>query len=246
MPIPGEQPDLAALPPDTTPVKRRLAAQYVREARDRLTSSSGTRPAFDHELLRQYAQNRISASLIIMLLGATVGLMSSLWTGVFAAGTWTAAVLVIHAVMTTKCRRFLEHPMHEVSPSVWWVRFVLARATAIMGGRTGHTSDLSQPAIKFTATFGQGSNSIKSAERGAGLGLPIAKSLVDLHGGPFTLKSRLGIGTEVTVTFPPSQVVAAMAPIAEQAPSIAPEGKLDPSSDETRRLNSRPLFRAGT
>ena len=33
------------------------------------------------------------------------------------------------------------------------------------------------------ASFGQGSNSIKSAEQGAGLGLPIAKSLVDLHGG---------------------------------------------------------------
>jgi len=29
---------------------------------------------------------------------------------VFAAGTWTAAVLVIHTVMITKCRRFLERP----------------------------------------------------------------------------------------------------------------------------------------
>jgi len=38
MPVPGEQPDLAALPPQTSPVKRRLAAQYVREARDRLTA----------------------------------------------------------------------------------------------------------------------------------------------------------------------------------------------------------------
>jgi uncharacterized pyridoxal phosphate-containing UPF0001 family protein len=36
MPIPGEQPDLSALPPESSPVKRRLAAQYVREARDRL------------------------------------------------------------------------------------------------------------------------------------------------------------------------------------------------------------------
>ena len=69
MPIPGEQPDLTALPPETSPVKRRLAAQYVREARDRLTSSSGTRPAFDYELLRQYAQNRLSASLVILLAG---------------------------------------------------------------------------------------------------------------------------------------------------------------------------------
>ncbi len=42
MPIPGEH---AALPPEGSPVKRRLAAQYVREARDRLTSTSGTRPA---------------------------------------------------------------------------------------------------------------------------------------------------------------------------------------------------------
>ena len=55
------------------------------------------------------------------------------------------------------------------------------------------------------ASFGQGSNAIKSAEQGAGLGLPIAKSLVDLHGGTFTLKSKLRIGTEVIVTFPPER-----------------------------------------
>ena len=42
------------------------------------------------------------------------------------------------------------------------------------------------------ASFGQGSNSIKSAEQGAGLGLPIAKNLIDMHGGTFTLKSKLG------------------------------------------------------
>ena len=52
------------------------------------------------------------------------------------------------------------------------------------------------------ASFGQGSNSIKSAEQGAGLGLPIAKNLVDLHGGTFTLKSKLRIGTEVDRDLP--------------------------------------------
>jgi len=528
MPIPREQPDLAALPPESSPVKRRLAAQYVREARDRLTSSSGTRPAFDHELLRQYAQNRISASLVILLLVATVGLMSGIWSGVLAACTWTAAVLVIHAVMVAKCRQFLERPMNEISARAWRLRFVAldsfyglawmfllihpvsgdeswsifmlfvmlmvvavssmlasslpaavfaatfpvtaavaldfilqgklrdyilaimaltaqgyfaaltyrlysstlatleARAekdaligeleqakaisdearrraeaaniaksrflaqmshelrtplNAILGfsevmktevfgqhavpaykeyasdihnsgvhllGLINEILDLSRieagryelnegsvslaaivedchhllklrassrgitiheifepelprlwaderairqiclnllsNAIKFTpqageiwlkvgwtasagqyisvkdtgpgipdeeipivlASFGQGSNSIKSAEQGAGLGLPIAKSLVDLHGGTFTLKSKLRIGTEVIVTFPPERVVAAMAPMPEQAPSIASAAEPDISADEKRGLSRRPLFRAGT
>ncbi len=96
------------------------------------------------------------------------------------------------------------------------------------------------------ASFGQGSNSIKSAEQGAGLGLPIAKSLVDLHGGSFTLKSKLRIGTEVVVTFPPERVVAAMAPVAEMtAPSVVP-GEPVLTEEEKRRLSRRPLFRAGT
>ena len=62
------------------PAKRRLAAQHVREARDRLTSTSGTRPVFDYELLRQFAQNRLSASPVILLLIVTIGLLSGLWT----------------------------------------------------------------------------------------------------------------------------------------------------------------------
>ncbi len=528
MPIPGEQPDLAALPPESSPVKRRLAAQHVREARDRLTSSSGTRRAFDYELLRQYAQNRISASLVILLLAATVGFMSSVWSGAVAAGAWTVSVLVIHGVMTAKCRQFLERPISEISTRAWRLRFITldlfyglawmfilihpvgvdenshtfmlfvmllvvavssmlassipaavfaatfpvttaialdfilqgnlrdyilaamaltaqgyfaaltyrlysstlatleARAekdaligeleqakaisdearrraeaaniaksrflaqmshelrtplNAILGfsevmkaevfgehsvpaykeyssdihnsgvhllGLINEILDLSRieagryelneesislvavvedchhllklrassrgitiheifepelprlwaderavrqiclnllsNSIKFTpqggeiwlkvgwtasggqyisvkdtgagipeeeipivlASFGQGSNSIRSAEQGAGLGLPIAKSLIDLHGGTFSLKSKLRIGTEVVITFPPERVVAAMAPMSEHAPPIASSADPDISPEEKRRLSRRPLFRAGT
>src|SRR5689334_18372720 len=525
MPIPGEQPDLTALPPEGSPVKRRLAAQYVREARDRLTSSSGTRAAFDYELLRQYAQNRISASLVTFLLVTTVGFISSIWSGAIVAGAWTAAVLIIHIVIVVKCRRFLERPAAEISSRAWGLRFIVldlfyglawtfvllhplgavestntftlfvmllviavssmlassmpaavfaatipvtaaavidfilqgtvrdyilcsmaitaqgyfaaltyrlysstlatlqARAekdaligeleqakaisdearrraeaaniaksrflaqmshelrtplNAILGfsevmkaevfgahgvpaykeyssdihnsgvhllGLINEILDLSRieagryelneesvslvaivedchhllklrasnrgiaiheifepelprlwaderairqiclnllsNAIKFTpqageiwlkigwtasggqyisvkdtgpgipeeeipivlASFGQGSNSIKSAEQGAGLGLPIAKSLVDLHGGTFTLKSKLRIGTEVVVTFPPERVVAAMAPMKEHAPPIAPApGEPVLSAEERQRLSRRPLF----
>ena len=97
------------------------------------------------------------------------------------------------------------------------------------------------------ASFGQGSNSIKSAERGAGLGLPIAKNLVDLHGGTFTLKSKLRIGTEVIITFPPERVVSGLAAVAEPASESAPQrsGPAGPPSDRMR-MRDRPLVRAGT
>jgi two-component system cell cycle sensor histidine kinase PleC len=92
------------------------------------------------------------------------------------------------------------------------------------------------------ASFGQGSNSIKSAEQGAGLGLPIAKNLVDLHGGTFSFKSKLRIGTEVLVTFPPERVMAALAPLAEPAPPIQPLSATPPNKERPRRSSP---FRLG-
>ena len=527
MTIPGENPELA-VPSDSSPVRRRLAAQYVRDARDRLTSTTGTRPFFDLELLRQYAQTRLSASLVILLLVGTVGFLASLWTGATTAGAWTIAVLVIHFVITRTCRQFLaDHHPNEAAARRWRLRFIMldlfyglawmfilihpvgsdessstfmlfvmllvvavssmlasslpmavyaatipvtcaialgfvlqgtlrdyilaamavtaegyfallayrlhsttlatlmARAekdaligeleqakaisdeargraeaanisksrflaqmshelrtplNAILGfsevmksevfgehsvpaykeysgdihnsgvhllGLINEILDLSRieagrydlseeavqlpyvvedcrhmlnlrakaknqtiremidptlprlwaderalrqivlnvlsNAIKFTppggeiwlkagwtasggqymtckdsgpgipeeeipivlASFGQGSNSIKSAEQGAGLGLPIAKSLIDLHGGTFTLRSKLRIGTEVTATFPPERVVAAMAPM--DAPPIQPkQGSESHARTERPSILRQPLFRVGT
>jgi two-component system cell cycle sensor histidine kinase PleC len=526
MTIPGENPDLA-IPSESSPVRRRLSAQYVRDARDRLTSTTGTRPFFDLELLRQYAQTRLSASLVVLLLVGTVGFLASLWTGAATAGAWTIAVLVIHFVITRTCRQFLADHPNEAEARKWRLRFIMldlfyglawmfilihpvgtdessstfmlfvmllvvavssmlasslpmavyagtipvtaaialgfvlqgtlrdyilaamavtaegyfallayrlhsttlatlmARAekdaligeleqakaisdeargraeaanisksrflaqmshelrtplNAILGfsevmksevfgehsvpaykeysadihnsgvhllglineildlsrieagryelneesvsltavvedchhllklratnrGITIHESfeqelpriwaderavrqvclNLLSNAIKFTppggeiwlkvgwtasggqymtckdsgpgipeeeipivlASFGQGSNSIKSAEQGAGLGLPIAKSLIDLHGGTFTLRSKLRIGTEVTATFPPERVVAAMAPM--DAPPTQPKQETEPAARTERpSILKQPLFRVGT
>jgi signal transduction histidine kinase len=43
---------------------------------------------------------------------------------------------------------------------------------------------------------------LDSTHQGAGLGLPFAKSVVDLHGGTLAIESELGCGTTVTISLP--------------------------------------------
>jgi two-component system cell cycle sensor histidine kinase PleC len=95
------------------------------EARVRLTSTSGTRPVFDYELLRQFAQNRLSASPVILLLILTIGALSGLWTGALVCGVWTAGALVIHVVIIRKCRQFLAEPANPSAVRTWRMRFIL-------------------------------------------------------------------------------------------------------------------------
>ena len=518
-----------AEPPAPVPVStRRAAAQRVREARDRLTSTSGTHPAFDHELLRQYAQTRISASYVVMLLVVVTGAIFSFWMQPIAASAWSLGTLCIHVAIMRHCARFLAAPASVATARKWRTRFVLldllyglcwaialvhpaldaasgtmiiflmllviavssmlaanlpvaalaatvpvtvaiavqltlsggldnyvlaalalaaqgcfallarrlhsttlatleARAekdaligeleqaksisdearhraeaanvaksrflaqmshelrtplNAILGfsevmkseifgahavpvykeysadihnsgvhllnlineildlsrieagryelneeavslvhivadchhllklrassrGITIHeVFEYSMPrlwaderairqvvlnllsnSIKFTpqggeiwlkagwtasggqylsvkdtgsgisedeipivlASFGQGSNSIKSAEQGAGLGLPIAKNLIDMHGGTFTLKSKLRIGTEVIVTFPPERVMTALGPMPDDdAPPLQPETAAAASAEDKRKLRRKPIMSAGT
>jgi two-component system cell cycle sensor histidine kinase PleC len=66
------------------------------------------------------------------------------------------------------------------------------------------------------SSFGRGALAQKNAEEGSGLGLPIVKGLVELHGGSFTLKSKLREGTEVIVIFPPERVMDALPAVAEE------------------------------
>ena len=525
---PAARPEVVQLPaeePVAAPRNRRAAQQRVREARDRLTSTSGTRPAFDRELLRQYAQTRLSASLVVTLLVVGTGIVFGVWLQPLAAAAWACGMLCIQALILRVCNRYLTEPPGPNSTKKWRTRFMLldlvyglawtailvhptgadvvsnslmmflmllvvavssmlasslpiaaiaatapvtfgvalsfilrgnfdnyvlaalavaaegyfillaqrlhsttlaalearaekdaligeleqakaisdearhraeaanvaksrflaqmshelrtplnailgfsevmkseifgAHAVAVYKDYSGdiHNSgvhllnlineilDLSRieagryelneeavslehvvadchhllklratsrgitihevfehgmprvwgderacrqivlnllsNAIKFTpqggeiwlkvgwtasggqylsckdtgsgiaedeipivlASFGQGSNSIKSAEQGAGLGLPIAKSLIDMHGGTFTLKSKLRIGTEVIVTFPPERVMSALAPVMDDAPPLQPDYEI---TDEKHRPRNKPIMNAGT
>lgn len=55
--------------------------------------------------------------------------------------------------------------------------------------------------------FGQAENAISPKQEGTGLGLPLAKGLVELHGGTLSLDSVVGQGTRVTVAFPATRTV---------------------------------------
>lgn len=50
--------------------------------------------------------------------------------------------------------------------------------------------------------FGQVDNSFSRTHEGTGLGLPLSRDLVELHGGTLELRSALGVGTSVIVTLP--------------------------------------------
>jgi signal transduction histidine kinase len=53
--------------------------------------------------------------------------------------------------------------------------------------------------------FGQVHATQAGTTRGTGLGLPLVKSLVELHGGSFELQSKVGVGTTAIVIFPESR-----------------------------------------
>ncbi|HNB26909.1 MAG TPA: ATP-binding protein [Alphaproteobacteria bacterium] len=67
------------------------------------------------------------------------------------------------------------------------------------------------------AAFGQVDNPLSRAQQGTGLGLPIVKSLVELHGGRFAIESEVGRGTKVIAQLPaytgqPREVIGAGEP----------------------------------
>jgi two-component system cell cycle sensor histidine kinase PleC len=95
---------------------------------------------------------------------------------------------------------------------------------------------------KVMQAFGQGSLAHETAEGGTGLGLPIVKSLIELHYGTFELRSELRRGTEVVVTLPPQRVLATVPPLQPLGEERHHEGVQLPPS--TRAPHLRPAFKS--
>ena len=62
--------------------------------------------------------------------------------------------------------------------------------------------------IKVALTpFGQVANVPNRIHAGTGLGLPLAKAMMEMHGGNLSIQSALHQGTRVVLTFPPDRVL---------------------------------------
>jgi len=60
---------------------------------------------------------------------------------------------------------------------------------------------------KVMEPFGQADSSLARTREGTGLGLPLVKAMVEMHGGEFALHSTPGEGTTATILFPAERLM---------------------------------------
>ncbi|ABS64856.1 integral membrane sensor signal transduction histidine kinase [Parvibaculum lavamentivorans DS-1] len=67
---------------------------------------------------------------------------------------------------------------------------------------------MSPDEVKVALTpFGQSGSALSRKHPGTGLGLPLAKAMMDMHGGRLMVRSMVGKGTTVTLVFPSGRVL---------------------------------------
>ncbi|MHA1560168.1 MAG: hypothetical protein ACTSWI_05790, partial [Alphaproteobacteria bacterium] len=105
--------------------RRRVLARTIRDQRERLMSGSGTRPAFDYELMLSLARNRAGAVYAILLLGGLVAATALLWIETTAIAAWLVVVLVVNALSLFAYRRFSALPHGKADLHEWLRRFIV-------------------------------------------------------------------------------------------------------------------------
>ncbi len=66
---------------------------------------------------------------------------------------------------------------------------------------------------KALSPFGQLDNDLDRSSSGTGLGLPLSKAIMDVHGGRLEIMSEKSIGTTVTLVFPSERVIRHSEPV---------------------------------
>ena len=104
---------------------RRNAQRTVFDARQKLTSSSGTRADFDFELLDEYADARNSSALVLPVVLGILALFSSLWVPVYVAAGWAGMVIAANLAVIYACRRF-KQASGPFNAARWTASFISA------------------------------------------------------------------------------------------------------------------------
>ena len=105
---------------------RRNSRNTVFEARQKLTSSTGTRASYDFELLDEYADSRISGLLALPALLLILALFASLFAGPVPAVAWVGVVIAANLVVVLLCRRFKRADRSKFNPAQWTASFIAA------------------------------------------------------------------------------------------------------------------------
>jgi len=105
---------------------RRAAQRAVFDARQRLTSTSGTKVSYDYELLIEYADFRLAGLLALPLIQLILALFATLWVPVWLAMGWASAALITNLVVLLLCRNFKRRDNPKDSVRRWTTIFVSA------------------------------------------------------------------------------------------------------------------------
>lgn len=105
---------------------KRSAHRMVFDARQKLTSMSGTRLSYDYELLREYAHSRLWTKLAMPVMQIILAVLASLWVPLPITATWCALVIASNTVVVYLCRSFQRSEDARNAVQRWTTAFVVA------------------------------------------------------------------------------------------------------------------------
>ena len=105
--------------------------------------------------------------------------------------------------------------------------------------------DLTADEIRVALTpFGQVGHAQRAENAGTGLGLPLARAMMELHGGRLTVRSAPGRGTTVVLIFPATRVLPAP-PNVMPLHASGPRGERAPAAEGLNSADIIPLNTTG-
>ena len=145
---------------------KRTAQKTVLEARQRLTSSSGTRADFDFELIHDYADARINAALPMAAIVLILAIVASFWVPMTITALWAGLVIASLLVVVLTAQRFKQSDPGKFNAGRWTTNFVAAETVSGIALSllaffpfVAQTSDL-MPVMFAMALVGVASNAV--------------------------------------------------------------------------------------